>query len=1036
MNRAPKRSKQQLPAPDFFDLAGSDPELLKSGRIPDPLPGHTPLFRGLARVLQFVESRLRARGDTVLRNAIRFFWGFVALVGIFLLVGPIVNEPLDFEDVIASAEIDDVDWIARDAEIDYVIDRDSDGGFVAQVSERFAADFRNGSEPSVARTILTEYHGHDVRFELMSATIAGAEAEIDVRPAPTTTEVRLAPVDGEPLSGTQEIALTYELHDLVTSDVDDATGRTVDSFDWPLFAPTWPQATKGIEVSLTLAPEIDDELVRSPRAYIGWLLISGTEWLSAEGESAAGVRYAFSNDDALPPNADLFVSATFEPGTFTQPQTTSLFWVQTYGPLIPMALLLVLTLFAFAARRVVWADSAGNPWYLPRHEPPENLSPMLAAELMGKRRHVELVDELERVPKRSSSRREAWLRRLARAGRRAGTVGNTPTVLRRTRSWGASNAAVRAGLRWVPDSYVRDFFTIAPIAIMLLQWGLLRQLSHQVILAVVWWPAAFVLVSTALAIISNIAVSRPRPLTRAGALAMQELKGIDVWARGTRLLDRGPLEDPLLPYALLFERPRRAGRKIAEHAAEQTGDRAAAHGWRTEHFVSAPAVLALFGAVAVLAGSIVTVSTQPAPYATDTEFVTWSNDLPGTLYTEVSGFDIEAELRRGDDGGARLDVIERLDVVFDDSASKVPQFAKEWPTERLGQSLGFELRSVTVDGEAAPYTELPQPRTNSLAMLTQFSDVLAGEHEVEIAYTLHSAAVDAPGVLDADQQVRWAAWLSHWEDEYYAEPGDYFGAKLPVRPLRVELTVAPDLVDELTDAGWIDSDSDRPRMPLERGNVTKPWVTEQSFYTDEAELEDRTHYELRIGSERERADGALVVEIDADRVESRKAEDYSTGAPAEDWTIDADINGSLDQHSLDLNGDLGALVNFSPGTFDDVEAGAFDRYERETSLPFTALFALLGVVVAVSIGVIVCAARVRRAASTSLRVTAWLTVPLIALAQCVLFCWVVLPMPGSDVRGGGAIALGAVMFTAVIAQGVMVARRTGSSTRKKGQWRA
>ena len=1033
MSRSSKRSGQRLPAPDFFDLAGSDPELLTSGRIPDPLPEHTPVFRWLANVLQLVESRLRARGDTALRNAIRFFWVLVALVGVFLLVGPIVNEPLDFDDVIASAEIDDVDWVARDAEVDYVIDRDAAGGFVAQVSERFDAEFRNGPESSVARTVLTEYHGHDVRFSLTSATIDGAEAEIDVQHEPTTTEVRLTRSDGEALSGTREIALTYDLHDLVTTDVDEATAERVDRFDWPLFAPTWPQATKGIDVSVTLAREIDEALVRAPRAYIGWLLISGTEWLTPEGEDAAGVRYAFSNDDALPPNADLSVNAQFAPGTFTQPQTTTLFWVQTYGPLLPMAVLVVLTLFAFAARRVVWADSAGDPWYLPRNEPPERLSPMLAAELMGQRRHVELLTALEHPPRPRSSRRAEWLRRLARAGRRAGSLGNTPTVLRRTRSWGSSRAAVRAGLRWVPDSYVRDFFTVAPIAIMLLQWGVLRQLSHQVILAVVWWPAVFVLVSTVLAIMSNVAVSRPRPLTRAGALAMQQLKGIDVWARATRLLDRGPLDDPLLPYALLFERPRRAGRKIAEHAGAETGDRAISRGWRTEHFVGAPALLALFASIVVLAGSIVTVSTQPAPYRTDIDFVTWSNDLPGTLYTEVSGFDIEAELRRGDDGGARLDVVERLDVVFDDSASKVPQFAKEWPTERLGQSLGFELESVTIDGEAAPYTELPQSETSSLAMLTRFPDVRSGEHEIEIAYSLEHAAVDAAAGDDAVQEVRWAAWLSFWEDEYSAEPGDYSGAKLPVRPLRIQLAVHPDLVGNLTDAGWITTDSDEDRSPLEDGNAAKPWVTQQSHYSDEADFEDRTHSELRIGSERVRDDGALVVEIDADSVESRVAEDLAAGTPAGEWTVDADLNRTLDQYALDLDDDLGALLRFHPDTFGGVDDGALERSERGLNLPFVAVFGLLGIVVVASAGVIVFATRVRRPASASLRTTAWLTLPILALAQCITFCWVVLPMAGSDVRGGGAIALGAVMLTAVIAQGAMVARRTGSGTRKKGQ---
>lgn len=110
--------------PDFFDLAGSDPELLNSGAIPDPQPGHTPLFRWLAQVLTAIEARLRARGAAPVRGLIRFFWIFVAAVGVFLLVGPVVNKPADFDQIIASSKVADVDWVARDARIDYSVERD------------------------------------------------------------------------------------------------------------------------------------------------------------------------------------------------------------------------------------------------------------------------------------------------------------------------------------------------------------------------------------------------------------------------------------------------------------------------------------------------------------------------------------------------------------------------------------------------------------------------------------------------------------------------------------------------------------------------------------------------------------------------------------------------------------------------------------------------------------------------------------------------------------------------------------------------
>src|SRR5690606_979639 len=103
------RGRSDHPDLDLFDLEGSDPETLLSGRIPDPLPQHTPLFRALARMLTAVEARLRARGGTSLRMVIRIFWGVIAAIGIFLLVGPVINKPLGIDDILDSAELSEVD---------------------------------------------------------------------------------------------------------------------------------------------------------------------------------------------------------------------------------------------------------------------------------------------------------------------------------------------------------------------------------------------------------------------------------------------------------------------------------------------------------------------------------------------------------------------------------------------------------------------------------------------------------------------------------------------------------------------------------------------------------------------------------------------------------------------------------------------------------------------------------------------------------------------------------------------------------------
>lgn len=1043
MSRRADRRRRGTPASDVFDLAGTDPELLHSGRIPDPQPAHTPLFRWLAGVLSALEAFLRARGGTSLRFGIRFLWGLVAAVGLFLLFGPIINKPLDFDEVIESAKVSEVDWVARDAKIDYTVERDEGGGFAALVSERYTANFLNGPESGVERAFVTEFHGHDTRFELRSATVDGEPAEADVRRGATVTHVTVSNPDGSKLEGEREIELRYEMHDLVSTETDEATGRQVDDWSWPLLGPSWPQATKGVEVSLTLAPELDDALVRQPQAYVGWLLLSGTEWLTPEERTAEGVRYSFSNDDTLPPHASLFIGASFEPGTFEQPPTTPLFWLQTWGPLLPLALLAVFLLCALAARRVVWADSAGDPWYLARAEPPDDLTALEAAQLLDRPWHTELISELDRAPGRprrgerrkpadtGGRAREAWLASVARAGMRAGRIGTFPSASAQREAWAKRDLPVEKKLRWVPDSYLRDTFVYGSLAIALLQWGLLRQLSQQVILTVVWWPALFVLVSTVLALLSVWAVRRPRPLTRAGALAVQQLKGIDAYARSTRLLDRGPVDEPLLPYALLFERARKAGRRVAEHAGREGGDRWLGRGWRTERFVSMPAMLALVLAVVALAASIFTVSTRPAPYA-EADFVTWPSSLPGTVWSQVEGFEVDAELGRDDAGGAQLDVVERDAVRFTAGGSSVPQFAREWPRERLGQDLGLEVEAVRVDGEDVPFREISGPQ--SLAMITQMSGVLDGLHDVEVRYALTAPVVEASAGSGVLQQLRWTAWYDFWEDTYYTDTADLSQGSAPVRPLSVRLTVAPELAGEIRSGGWVDSDSDRARVPYENGNWYQPWVYDNSVYLSVDLYPDR-RYELRIGDEETREDGALVVTLDADAVESRQAEDYAEGTPAGPWQVSDEIDAGLEKYELDLSGDLGAVLNFADGTFADVETGAYGRYRLASDLPYALVLGFAGTIAALSIGVFAFARRMRRPSSASLRLVSFAAIPIAAVAQCVLFFWGVMSMAGSDNRPWAAIGIGAVMLAAVVAQAIAVGlrapgrRKTSSSKR-------
>lgn len=1032
-------------AEEIFDLAGSNPELLRSGRIPDPQPEHTALFRWLARILGTLEEFMRGRGGVSLRMVIRLFWGLVAAIGLFLLVGPIINKPMDLDEVIASAKFEDIDWVAQDAAFDYDVQRADDRTFEMTATESYTANFVNGDEQRVARSFITELHGHDTEFELVSATIDGEPADVTVRDRATTSEVELRLANGDMLSGKQVIEVEYKLNHLI-KDVT-ATDAPVDEWRWPVFGPSWTQGTAGLEVSVTLPRELNDAMTRKPYATVGWLLVSGNVWLEPDEETSEWVRYSFTNSDNLPPNSSAMMRFTFADGTFEQPPTTALFWVFTWGPLIPLALLVVVMFFALAARRIVWADSAGEPWFAARSDPPDGLPPSAAAELLRKQRHSELVDVLAEatwtteaarkgtqvVPRRTMwdssqrgrQRRADWMQRVAEAARRAGRAGSIPSVSAQARKWAAAKSAVKLGLRWVPDSYVRDTFILAPIAVTLVQWGILRQLTEQYILLIVWWPFAIVASSSIIGLVALWAVTRRYPLTREGALAVQQLKGIDVYARGTRLLERGTLDDRLLPYAILFEDPRKAGDAVHALAVQESRDTDIARGWRTTHFLSASSILGCIAAVAALAASIVLAVTAPIPYGPQ-KHLTWpSSSESGAIWSQVEGFDIEAELSRDSDGAARIEAVERFTVGFVAGGRSVPQFEREWTSVRHGQDLGLEISSVKIDGEEVPFAVVEGVATTKVS--TRLADVIEGKLPVEVRYSLTSPAVEVKNGGTAIQQVRWAAMLHFWDDTFYTNQRNPFDGSAPVRPIRVQFTVAPDLVNEVRLGGWISYDRDADRVPYEQGAGIEEWVYESSIYIyDETkEFGDpgyAENYEIIIGDETVRSDGAHVYTLDVDEVQSRWVDRGDYGAVPGPYPVDPEVNETLGQFELDLGNDFGATLNFDVGTFSNVAEGSYTKHRVNYLLPLVITISGTVLVLAAAAVAFVFGRRQTGPLSASARLTVFGTVTILAVAQSVMFWWAVGSMSGDSAVIPVTIVLSLAMWGAVIAEWIVNAR--------------
>lgn len=934
-------------------------------RIADDASKHSRLYVGLSRRMLGAEAWLRSHGGRETRFGMGAFWAVIALVGVILLIGPMINEPLSLEDITDSASVSDARWIARDFGFDYRLSRDPDGGLRAQVEERITAFFPEGTdETGIERVLSTQYQGHALNPSAVEATLDGAS--VTVGQSESATRLTLTVGGAEQLQGDHEVVLRYELHNLAYATTDAGSELPVDLLEWDVFGASWPQGYAGLDVLVSMPADLAGALIGQPRGAVAWSLLSAGAWLEPEPDTGADVSFRFSNDQSMPPNAQAWFTMKFEPGTFTMPAPTPLFWLQTFGPLAPLAVLGIILLLAFAARAVAWGDARGRPWFVAQFEPPKNLTPRMAARVLRTPATRELAAALADAQAGSGDHRPELIA-AAKVAARAGRLGDWPRAIARYLAASEGHAQLAAGLRRVPRGFIRDLFIAAPLALTIVQWGLVRQLSHQAELTVVWWPVAFVAASTGMgAIILGIALS-VRPLTRRGALVKQHLLGIGVYAERTRLLERGEIDDRMLPFAVLSAPPRTAGAQVLTLIEGELGATGVSSGWRTGEFLTWPRILLrLFSAVLVLV-AICVPFLFPSPYSMYTPYSSYRGNLVGNLWTEVQSLDVSGELTRTASGAARIDVIERLTVGFNPDGSSVPQFVQQWPNTIDEQDLTVTVESVTIAGEAVPF--VTQQDFDTLLMRTTLAVPMSGTQNVEVHYSLGSAAVAAEHEGAVVDSVRWAALLEGWEYD------PQWGGGLAPERLRIEFRIADDLAGLATSSGWISRDTSSADDAAE-------WAPSVVPFTDTASADGVQSHLL------------LLAQIE------------TTTWPF-DFTVD----------------DVGTRLLFPAGTFVGPDVNELQWAQFQQTAPFPTVIALgalgggLGL-----IGTVQGFRRTRRAFAPSLSrdLVRWLA-SAAALASCILFVWTTIDMAGDD-RHFAALGLSAVLSLLAVTMSLIVTR--------------
>lgn len=849
--------------------------------IPDPEPRYWPLWVLLSGWIEGAEARLRSVGGSWLRHSIRVFWAIVAFAGLVLLMGPVINQPLTLNDITSSAHTATERWIAREFAVDYRITRDAGGVLNAEVEERISAFFPDAvTATGIERVLATQYQDHSLNPRNFTATLDGQPITIKESRSPNFVTLTLQ--NATALTGDHIFVLRYTTSHLAYPVTDQRLEVPADLLEWDVFGPSWPQGIAGLDVQITLPQELDDKLIRKPRGGIAWTFVGDSTNLSPEPESHSGeVTYRMTNDQRLPPHANAWFEMSFKSGTFSMPEPELFYWVKVFGPAVPLAFLMVTLLFALAARTVAWSDARGTPWYVARYDPPRGISPATAAQILEKPGARELAVALAEAQNTGTARKPSRNNLIvaARIAKRTGRVGDIPFAVSRYLSANERARQLAEGIRRLPHGFVRDFFLWAPIALTLVQWGLVRQLSFQRTTALLWWPFAFVVLSSLVAfIIVWIAISQ-RPLTKKGALIKQHLRGIDAYSSQTLLLERGTSIDKALPYAVLFGNPRHVGKRIVSLIESELGEGNVSGQWLTSSFLTWSRIVVRVLSVALVAGAITFVTIGPA-YAPRHDPISYQSGPIDSRdsWSDVTSFEAHATLSRTPEGLARLVVREDLTVVFSHSGTRISQFAQQWPNRVDGQELTVEVTRLAIDGKVAPH--VTEPDGDTLLLRTKLTDPLEGEHSVRVEYVVESAAVAAKEKGETVDRVRWAALLRGWKFDTYwdADPG--------MKEMRIELTVDADLARQALSGGWMTRDANTAER-------AKDWKESVLPFDTKVLRENSISYQLVL-----------------------------TRDQNDSWPWDYTLT------------DLGPSLDFPPGTFVGPNATALQLKQTLDSLPF------------------------------------------------------------------------------------------------------
>ncbi len=278
----------------------------------------------------------------------------------------------------AGAGVDDFEFASFDGV--YELSRGADGRSRLHTVETLVAVFPDFDQNrGIRRALVQDYKGHTTGIDIVSVTDENGtprsyDSEVDDEGFLVLT---IAVPQGQYVHGEQTYVIEYTQTDVTATSTDLADGVTRDEFYWDVNGTGWAQPFGEVTATVRVASELRPALTGEAFCYYGYAGSSDRcDITGDDGEFTASARDLF-------PYQNLTVAISFAEGTFAGAP----FW--TYVPilaLIAIALVLFGLIFALVVRFVFWRDAPGRGTIIAQYEPPEGLSTLVAANIVGQPR--------------------------------------------------------------------------------------------------------------------------------------------------------------------------------------------------------------------------------------------------------------------------------------------------------------------------------------------------------------------------------------------------------------------------------------------------------------------------------------------------------------------------------------------------------------------------------------------------------------------------------------------------------------------------